>query len=69
MRYMMEDPDQLGDVLDAITYGYRKGQQCAPFVAQKWELHWDRPLAEWRKIVGLSTDDMPDVLKHSNKVD
>lgn len=69
VRYMVEDPDQLGDVLDAICYAYRKGQECMPFVAQKWELHWDRPLDEWRAAVSLNIDDMPDVLVHSDKVD
>ncbi len=27
---------------------HRLGTEAKPFLAQKWEEGWDRPLAEWR---------------------
>ncbi len=48
LRYLLKDPDDLGQVLDGIAHGYRLGTEAKPFLAQKWEEGWDRPLAEWR---------------------
>ncbi len=48
MRYLFVDPDRLGDVLRAISMGYRLGLAAAPFLAERWEEGWDRPLASWR---------------------
>lgn len=59
MRYLMKDPDQLGDVMTHVSHGYQLGRHAAPFLAQRWELHWRRPLAEWRAQVGLPADVPP----------
>lgn len=67
IRYMMEDPDQLGDVLEVISYAYRKGRACSPLLAEKFELHWERPLEEWRAAVGLDIGDMPAVLQRGDR--
>lgn len=56
MRYLMKDPDQLGDAMVHISHGYQLGRHALPFLAQRWELHWDRPLTEWRDAVGLPAD-------------
>ncbi len=48
LRYLFKDPDELGHVLWAIAHGYRLGCRAGPLLAQKWEEHWDRPLAQWR---------------------
>ncbi len=48
LRYLLKDPDDLGRVLEGIAHGYRLGSAAKPFLAQKWEEGWDRPLAEWR---------------------
>ena len=59
MRYLMKDPDQLGDAMTHISHGYQLGRHAAPFLAQKWEQHWQRPLAEWRARVGLPAEVPP----------
>ena len=53
MRYLMKEPERLGDVMAHIAHGYQLGRTATPFLAQKWEEGWDLPLAEWRRRVGL----------------
>lgn len=53
MRYLMKDPEQLGDAMTHISHGYQLGRVAKPFLAQKWEQAWERPLAEWRQELGL----------------
>ncbi len=53
MRYLIHDPDELGRVLEGISYGYRLGLNAKPMLAQTWEEGWDRPLADWRAEVNL----------------
>ncbi|HEX6813607.1 MAG TPA: Coq4 family protein [Planctomycetota bacterium] len=48
LRYLLRDPAELGAVLRGISLGYRLGLACAPFLAQRWEEGWHRPLADWR---------------------
>ncbi len=69
VRCMKADPDMLGDLLDAIHWGYTKGTECKPFLARKWELGWDRPLDDWRAELGLDVGDMTPALKASYEVD
>ena len=47
-------------MIEAIRQGYEMGLAAKPFLAQKWEAAWDRPLAEWRKDLGVEvSQDMP----------
>lgn len=41
-------------VSEAIARGGAIGLGCAPFCVQRWEEGWERPLAEWRRDLGLS---------------
>lgn len=59
MRYLMKDPEQLGDAMANISHGYQLGRHAKPFLAQKWEQHWERPLADWRAEVGLPAEIPP----------
>jgi ubiquinone biosynthesis protein Coq4 len=54
MRYMIKDPDRLGEMLWSVAHGYRLGSSCEPFLAQKWELGWGRQLADWREQLGVA---------------
>jgi ubiquinone biosynthesis protein Coq4 len=56
MRYLMKDPDQLGDAMTNISHGYQLGRLAKPFLAQKWELGWERSLADWRIAVNLPAE-------------
>jgi ubiquinone biosynthesis protein COQ4 len=53
MRYLVHDPERLGDVLQAISHGYWLGHHARPMLAQKWEEGWEVPLAEWRERLAI----------------
>lgn len=42
------------DTGQAAAYGLDLGRVCAPLLAQRWEEGWDRPLADWRKGLGIT---------------
>lgn len=45
--------DNLNIVMQGIDRGYRMGLQAEPFLAQKWEEAWEKPLSEWRTQLGV----------------
>ena len=49
----LRHPENLDRLLDQIAIGYRMGTKAKPFLAQKWEDHWEKPLAEWRSDLNL----------------
>lgn len=53
LRYLIKDPEQMGVVLAGIGHGYQLGHRAQPLLAQRWELHWERPLTSWRQALGL----------------
>jgi ubiquinone biosynthesis protein Coq4 len=53
LRYLFREPSRLGEVLAAIAHGYRLGSHAQPFLAQRWELAWERPLSAWREELGI----------------
>lgn len=60
MRYMLKTPDELAMVIEAIDKAYQLGQQVRPFIAQKWEAAWDRPLQVWRDELNVKVpENMP----------
>ncbi|MBF2075404.1 MAG: hypothetical protein IGS50_16810 [Synechococcales cyanobacterium C42_A2020_086] len=48
LRTLFKTPERLDDLLDQIAIGYRMGAKAKPFLAQKWEEHWEKPLEAWR---------------------
>jgi len=54
LRYLLQDPEELGKVLAAISAGYQMGIKSKLLLAQKWEDHWERPVAEWRTTLNLT---------------
>lgn len=48
LRTLFRSPEHLDGLLDQIAIGYRMGSKAKPFLAQKWEDHWEKPLTEWR---------------------
>jgi ubiquinone biosynthesis protein Coq4 len=47
----------LNAMMQVMDRGYRMGIQAKPFLAQKWEEGWDKPLAEWRSELGVDAID------------
>jgi ubiquinone biosynthesis protein COQ4 len=60
MRYLLKTPEELSNVIEAIQKAYRLGQEAKPFLAQKWEAGWDRPLEDWRRDLNVKVpENMP----------
>ncbi|HAZ44032.1 MAG TPA: hypothetical protein DDW76_11230 [Cyanobacteria bacterium UBA11369] len=53
LKTLFNQPENLERLLDRIAVGYRMGSKAKPFLAQKWEEHWDKSLAEWRAELGV----------------
>jgi len=49
----LKTPTELDRLLDRIAMGYHIGKKSKPFLAQKWEEGWDKPLAVWRSELGV----------------
>ncbi|HEY9641461.1 MAG TPA: hypothetical protein V6C57_13320, partial [Coleofasciculaceae cyanobacterium] len=49
----LKTPNELDRLLDRIAVGYRIGKTAKPFLAQKWEEAWEKPLATWRSELGV----------------
>ncbi|NKB17404.1 MAG: hypothetical protein HC770_03760 [Pseudanabaena sp. CRU_2_10] len=50
---LFKSPENLDRLLDRIAVGYRMGTKTKPFLAQKWEDDWRKPLAAWRDELGV----------------
>jgi ubiquinone biosynthesis protein COQ4 len=50
---LLKVPEQLDALLESIATGYRIGSQAQPFLAQKWEQHWEKSLHQWRSELGI----------------
>ena len=59
IRYLLHTPEELGETLDYIAYGYRLGNEAKPFLAQRWEERWDEPLTELRRALDVHPDEIP----------
>ena len=52
-----DDSPEPGDGVDvgrAVAFGLELGASTAPFLAQRWEEGWQRPLQVWRVALGLT---------------
>ncbi|WP_448604541.1 Coq4 family protein, partial [Thermoleptolyngbya sp.] len=54
LKTLTDAPESLDGILSDLSKGYRMGVEAKPFLAQKWEEHWERPLAEWRQELGIA---------------
>jgi ubiquinone biosynthesis protein Coq4 len=41
--------------MDQILRGWQMGLKAKPLLAQKWEDHWEKPLAQWRLDLNLGS--------------
>lgn len=48
MMYALKSASPLSPVVERLHQGWQMGEKALPFLAQKWEEHWEKPLAEWR---------------------
>ncbi|CAN1212602.1 Ubiquinone biosynthesis protein [Tumidithrix helvetica PCC 7403] len=50
---LFKHPEELDNLLSQLAIGYRLGAKAKPFLAQKWEENWERPLQDWRQELGI----------------
>jgi ubiquinone biosynthesis protein COQ4 len=53
IKCLLQTPDELDQLLNNISRGYRTGLQAKPLLAQKWEENWDKSLQDWRSELGI----------------
>jgi len=49
LLYTMPEPELYGRALHRLQEGLQLGWKAGNLLAQRWELGWERPLAEWRR--------------------
>jgi ubiquinone biosynthesis protein COQ4 len=53
LLHTMPEPELYGRALQRLQEGLQMGWRCGNLLAQKWELGWERPLAEWRRSLDI----------------
>lgn len=46
-------PEELPQLLKAIAQGWELGISAKPFIAQKWEEAWEKPVSQWRRELNV----------------
>ena len=46
-------PEELPQLLKAIERGWEMGMSAKPFIAQKWEEAWEKPVSQWRRELNV----------------
>ncbi len=57
IRYLLKDPDQLPDVMEALYKGYTIGSRAKPLLAEKWEEQWGQRLDSIRVRLDIEPGD------------
>jgi ubiquinone biosynthesis protein COQ4 len=50
----LDHPAGLSTMMEAIYSGWKMGEQAKPFMAQKWEDAWEKPVSEWRIALNVT---------------
>lgn len=53
LLHTMPEPELYGRALHHLQEGLQMGWKAGNLLAQRWELGWERPLAEWREQLGI----------------
>jgi ubiquinone biosynthesis protein COQ4 len=53
VMYVIRTSGPLNQVVDSIQAGWQMGIKAQPFLAQRWEEHWDKSVEEWRSEVNV----------------
>jgi len=57
LKTLLNAPEELGELLEQIAIGYRMGAKAKPFLAQRWEEGWERPLQDWQQELNITVVD------------
>lgn len=53
---MIRSCQNIDGLMQIMSHGYHMGRQAKPFLAQKWEEGWEKPLAEWRSELNIESE-------------
>ena len=53
LLHTMPEPELYGRALHRLQEGLQMGWKARNLLAQRWELAWERPLAEWRQALDI----------------
>ena len=53
LNTLLKSSEHLTQIMNAMSQGYNMGIKAKPFLVQKWEENWEKPLAEWRAELGV----------------
>ena len=53
LNALLASSEHLTPIINTITQGYNMGIKAKPFLAQKWEEDWEKPLSQWRAELGV----------------
>jgi ubiquinone biosynthesis protein Coq4 len=56
----LDSPDQLERTMNYVHQGWQMGLKAKPLMAQKWENHWERSVAEWQTDLGVEPHNLTD---------
>jgi ubiquinone biosynthesis protein COQ4 len=48
MMHAHNSPALLSDIMAQMHHGWEMGLRAKPFMAQKWEENWEKPVTQWR---------------------
>jgi ubiquinone biosynthesis protein COQ4 len=49
MMHAHNSPALLSDIMAQMHHGWEMGLRAKPFMAQKWEENWEKPVSQWRE--------------------
>jgi ubiquinone biosynthesis protein COQ4 len=49
MMHAHNSPAMLSDIMAQMHHGWEMGLRAKPFLAQKWEDNWEKPVSQWRQ--------------------
>ncbi|MBD1845842.1 hypothetical protein H6F89_21020 [Cyanobacteria bacterium FACHB-63] len=53
ITYALKSSIPLNPLVERMQQGWKMGENAHPFLAQKWEKDWEKPLSEWRADLNI----------------
>jgi len=51
--HALKSSTPLNPLIERMQQGWSMGERAHPFLAQKWEEYWEKPLSEWRADLNI----------------
>jgi len=57
LRTLFNHPEESDRLMERVAIMYRMGARAKPFLAQRWEENWEKPLTQWRSELSVELVD------------